>query len=164
MDEPGARYVREARIGQGGMGSVWRALDTRLRRKVALKSVTPDASEEIRQRLVQEARLAGHLTHPGVVRVLDQGIDEGGRPFYVMEILKFPLLGRGRERDLRAMVEIARTVGFAHREGLVHRDLKPSNLGLRGSQPVVADWGLARPYGEDDQWTRAVLELSLIHI
>lgn len=157
-EEPPERYERIERIGQGGMGTVWRARDNRLRRDVALKSVTPDATEEVRKRLVQEARLAGHLNHPGVVRVLDQGIDTGGKPFYVMEILRFPLLGRGRDRDLRAMVEVARTIGHAHSAGLVHRDLKPSNLGLRGDQPVVADWGLARPYGDDRTWSEEVLQ------
>ncbi|TNE86950.1 MAG: serine/threonine protein kinase [Deltaproteobacteria bacterium] len=156
-DARGERYERGERLGTGGMGAVWRARDTQLQRDVAFKTVALGADEETRTRLIQEARLAGHLTDRGVVQVHDQGTLPDGRPFYVMELLEFPLLGRGKDADLRALIEVSRTVGEAHRAGLVHRDLKPSNLGLRGNQPVVADWGLARPFGEDARWKESVL-------
>lgn len=151
------RYERLERIASGGMGVVWRVRDRVLNRDVAYKTVATGASDDARSRLVQEARLAAQLAEPGVIRVYDHGTRDDGRPFYVMELIDFPLLGRGRDEDCRSLVAVAHTVGHAHARGLVHRDLKPSNLGRRGKQPVVADWGLARPVSDVEHWERSVL-------
>ena len=151
------RYVCTERLAVGGMGVVWRARDTELNRDVAYKSVLMGATEETHVRLVQEARLAAQLGLTGVVQVYDHGTDRDGRPFYAMELLTFPLFSGELQADLQALVSVAETVGQAHAAGLVHRDLKPSNLGRRGTDAVVADWGLARPFSSIEHWDRSVL-------
>lgn len=151
---PAERYVLLDRLGEGGMGVVWRARDTLLERDVALKTVA-QRDDELEERLAREVRIVARLASPGIVQVLDRGSLPDGRPFVVLELLDVPALGRGHD-DWSLLTQAARAVGEAHRQGLVHRDLKPSNLGLRGDQLVVLDWGLAKPV-EDSGWNERVL-------
>lgn len=151
---PSERYVLLDRLGSGGMGVVWRARDTLLERDVALKTVGT-RNDEFEERLAREVRVATRIASPGIVWVLDRGSLPDGRPFVVFELLDIPALGRGHD-DLQLLVQAARAVGDAHRQGLVHRDLKPSNLGLRNDRLVVLDWGLAKPV-DDSGWNQRVL-------
>ncbi|UQA60872.1 serine/threonine-protein kinase [Polyangium aurulentum] len=162
------RYVIEALLGEGGMGEVYRASDTRLRRKVALKVLRQgkamgEATWQISvARMQREARAAAALSHPCAVAIYDVGEHEG-MPFIAMElVLGRPLraLIGGDEppiaERLRILHDVARALGAAHREGLVHRDVKPENVMLRDDGAVkILDFGIARRVepGEDAETT-----------
>lgn len=147
------RYVLEALIGRGGMGEVYRATDTRLRRKVALKLLRPDKHRpDGVDRLFREARAAAALSHPNAVAIHDLGEDDG--LFYiVMELVNgMPLLayvGDDRvslARKLRWCADIARALASAHKAGVIHRDVKPSNVMISDDDVAkVLDFGLAKP-------------------
>lgn len=162
-DEPATRvgrYVVLSRLGQGGMGVVWSAIDERLDRKVALKLVHPDATAdgEARAQLLREARALAQLQHENVVAVHDVG-EHDGDVFVAMEMVRGDNLrnwargGEGRAApDQRAfetaIIQAARGVAAAHRAGIVHRDLKPENILVGEDGRVrVADFGLARAMG-----------------
>jgi hypothetical protein len=145
-------YRIVGRLGQGGMGVVYRAEDEKLRRQVALK-VLPDTSgnEERRQRFLREARSAAAITHPNVAVV--HAIDEAqGRIYIAMELVEGEnlraRLERGRldlvtARDLAG--QIARGLAAAHEKGIVHRDLKPENVMITPAGVVkLLDFGLAK--------------------
>jgi serine/threonine-protein kinase len=147
------RYEIESLIGRGGMGEVYRAVDTRLRRKVALKVLRPDRDNaEAVARLFREARSAAGLTHPNTVAIHDIGEAEG--IFYiVMELVTGVSLGSyvgdvrvPAARKLGWLVDVARALSAAHRAGVIHRDVKPSNVMISEEGAVkVLDFGLAKP-------------------
>ncbi len=147
------RYTIESLIGRGGMGEVYRAVDTRLRRKVALKVLRPDRDHpDAVARLFREARSAAVLTHPNTVAIHDIGQAEG--IFYiVMELVTgqslLAYVGDDRvptARKLSWLVDVARALGAAHKTGVIHRDVKPSNVMVSDDGVVkVLDFGLAKP-------------------
>ena len=148
-----AHYVIEAPIGEGGMGAVYRAHDTKLRRKVALKVIHPDlAVPDAAARLVREARTAAAFSHPNTVAIHDLG-EIDGTVFLVMELVSgVPLrayigdVSVPVSRKLRWLVDMARGLGAAHKAGLVHRDVKPTNVMVSDDGVVkVLDFGLAKP-------------------
>ncbi len=153
LGETFERYEIESLIGRGGMGEVYRAVDTRLRRKVALKVLRPDReSDEGKARLFREARSAAGLTHPNTVAIHDIGEAEG--TFYiVMELVTgAPLLAYvgdprvSSARKLSWLVDVARALSAAHKAGVIHRDVKPSNVMISDEGVVkVLDFGLAKP-------------------
>ncbi|HVH42736.1 MAG TPA: protein kinase [Labilithrix sp.] len=147
------RYLIEALIGRGGMGEVYRALDTKLRRKIALKVVRPDQDRpEGVERLFREARAAASLTHPNTVAIHDLG-ESDGLFYIVMELVNgMPLLayvGDDRvplARKLTWCRDIARALSSAHKAGVIHRDVKPSNVMVSEEGVAkVLDFGLAKP-------------------
>ena len=146
-------YRIEEFIGQGGMGVVYRARDTRLNRPVAIKLLSPAlvANSERRNRFVQEARAAAALSHPAIAQVYD--IDEvDGRLFIVMEYIDGRSVGRlitDRELDLLSAIEIAFQVSEglakAHEAGILHRDIKSDNIMVtRDGHAKLLDFGLAK--------------------
>jgi hypothetical protein len=147
------RYEIESLIGRGGMGEVYRAVDTRLRRKVALKVLRSDRDNaDAVARLFREARSAAVLTHPNTVAIHDVGESEG--IFYiVMELVTgrslLAYVGDERvpvARKLSWLVDTARALGAAHKAGVIHRDVKPSNVMVSDEGVVkVLDFGLAKP-------------------
>ena len=145
------RYVVLARIGRGGMGTVFRAEDVELGRPVALKRLHADADAEARARLVREARSAAQLQHPNVVTVHEVG-EHAGTPFLAMELVEGVTLTnwlqekRRTWREIVAMIaQAGRGLAAAHERGLVHRDFKPDNILVdRSGRARVADFGLAR--------------------
>ena len=157
--EKGARlgpYEIEAPLGAGGMGEVYRAADTRLGRKVAIK-VLPQAfaaDPKYRARFVKEARAIAALSHPNICTIHDVGeVSAGAGPnvhYLVMECLEGETLDRliarrplGIEETLRYGAEIADALDRAHRHGIIHRDLKPSNIMITESGAKLLDFGLA---------------------
>ena len=141
------------KIGEGGMGLVYRAHDERLDRDVAIK-VLPEAVSRDPDRLrrfEQEARAAGALNHPNILTVYDVGEHEG-RPFIVTELLNgdtlhtaIPRTGMPPERAVELAMQIAAGLAAAHESGIVHRDLKPSNLFVtRDGYLKILDFGLAK--------------------
>lgn len=146
------RYRLDERIGEGGMGSVYRALDLRTGTDVAVKLLRRKLCERehSRRRFAREARAAGQLDHPGIVRILDHGEDD--RPFLVMELLEGVSLRRHVRRAkpnsadlLDLMAQLCDALAHAHTRGIIHRDLKPDNLFIHPSGRLkVLDFGLAR--------------------
>ncbi|MGH7514735.1 MAG: serine/threonine-protein kinase [Gemmatimonadales bacterium] len=150
-DAPGGRYEIRGVVGEGGMGTVYRALDRALDREVALKVLRADlAAPEAEGRLRREARILGRLEHPGIVPVHDVGTLADGRVFYVMKLvrgdrLESYLRSASLTDTLRLFLRVCETVGFAHAHGVVHRDLKPSNIMVGPfGEVLVLDWGIAR--------------------
>jgi len=146
-------YVIEEALGKGGMGTVYKARDTRLQRAVALKVLPADvtADPERRQRFFQEARAAAAINHPAVAQVYDVD-DADGVTFIAMELVEGQTVRQlilGRELDLLAAVDIALQVGEglarAHESGIVHRDIKSENIMVtRDGHAKVLDFGLAK--------------------
>ncbi|NUP32591.1 MAG: serine/threonine protein kinase, partial [Streptomycetaceae bacterium] len=148
------RYRVEARIAVGGMATVYRAVDTRLDRVLALKVMHPGlaADSAFVERFIREAKAVARLSHPNVVAVFDQGTD-GTYVYLAMEyVAGCTLRDVLRERGAltpRAALDILEPVlaalGAAHRAGLVHRDAKPENVLIGDAGKVkVADFGLVR--------------------
>jgi serine/threonine protein kinase/tetratricopeptide (TPR) repeat protein len=141
------------KIGEGGMGIVYRAEDRKLGRHVALKVMRPEfvANEERRQRFIREARTAASVTHPNIVTVHEIG-EVDGVTFIAMELLDGRGLGAhlgGRamapDEAIRIAVDVADGLARAHAAGVIHRDLKPDNvvIGSNG-QVTILDFGLAK--------------------
>ena len=147
----------ERLIGRGGMGAVYRATDTVLRRAVAVKVVLDDRPET-RLRFLREARLAAALHHDHIVPVHQVG-EADGKPFIVMPLLEGESLADRLRREgmlpvaeaARIAAEIADGLAAAHVRGLIHRDIKPANLWLEGERgrARILDFGLARGQGEE---------------
>src|SRR5262245_4184066 len=146
-------YRIESKLGEGGMGVVWKAHDPRLSRVVALK-VLPSGlaqNEERRARFVQEAQAASALNHPNIITILDIGCHEGV-DFIAMEFVEGATLDklmtpRGLKTGdtLNFGSQIAAALAAAHEAGIIHRDLKPSNIMVTRSGLVkVLDFGLAK--------------------
>jgi TolB-like protein/predicted Ser/Thr protein kinase len=130
------------KLGEGGMGSVFRAVDTRLGRTVAVKVV----NAAFTQRFEREARAIAALNHPHICTLHDVG-EHGGTPFLVMEFVEGkPLRGPlPVEEALRYAIQIAQALEVAHGAGIVHRDLKPDNILLTAKGSVkILDFGLAK--------------------
>lgn len=152
------RYEVTARIARGGMATVYRAIDRRLDREVALKIMHPHLAEgsDVVARFRREARAAARLTHPGIVGVYDQGSD-GDTAYLTLEHINGPNLRVVlRERGTLPLGEaldlieaVLDALAAAHAAGLVHRDVKPENVLIAGDGRVkVADFGLARAVTE----------------
>ena len=148
------RYRIQERIARGGMATVYRAVDTRLDRPVAVKVMHPSLAEDpdFVSRFTREAKAAARLSHPNVVAVFDQGSD-AGTVFLVMEhvdgsTLRDLIRDRGRlspRQALDLMASVLAALDAAHRSGIVHRDIKPENVLISSDGRVkVADFGLAR--------------------
>jgi Tol biopolymer transport system component len=131
-------------VGEGGMGEVWKARDTRLGRNVAIKRLHGPISS----RFEQEARAVSALNHPHICALYDVGID-GGTPYLVMEYVEGErLAGPVSVREaIRLGVQIASALSAAHRAGIVHRDLKPANVLVGSSGVKLVDFGLAKREG-----------------
>ncbi|RPI26833.1 MAG: serine/threonine protein kinase [Acidobacteria bacterium] len=150
-DLTGTRYEVIEKIGQGGMGTVYRTRDTLLDRLVALKVLNLDLDpSQLAGRLTREAQILGALEHPGIVPVHDLGFLPDGRVFYVMKLVNGARVDdyvsgtRLLSEKLQVFLKICEAVSFAHSLGIVHRDLKPQNvmIGPYG-EVLVLDWGVA---------------------
>ncbi len=162
------RYEILAELGRGGMGVVFKAFDRELDRTVALKSLRLDAPSAggVLERFQKEALAVARLRHPGIVRLHDVGTWRD-TPVLVMDFIEGPTLAawiKGsapgtpghRERGARILLQVARAVAYAHRQGVVHRDLKPENVLLDAEAGAfLTDFGLAREIGSATRLTQA---------
>jgi Tol biopolymer transport system component/predicted Ser/Thr protein kinase len=150
-------YRIDSKLGEGGMGVVYRAFDTHLERAVAIKVLRPDvtASPDRRRRFVQEAKSASALNHPGIVHIYDidcANLPDGPTDFIAMEFVPGKTLdqhigksGLSLEDTLKYGIQIADALARAHAAGIVHRDLKPANIIVADDGRVkLLDFGLAK--------------------
>jgi serine/threonine protein kinase len=168
-----SRYLVMRPHAKGGLGEVFVARDTELRREVALKEIQARfACHDVsRRRFVLEAEVTGQLEHPGIVPVYGLGMYADGRPYYAMRLIRGgsfqeaidrfhaaenPNRDPGERRLafrelLSRFVAVCNAVAFAHSRGVIHRDLKPSNVMLGDfGETLVVDWGLAKPLKNAD--------------
>jgi serine/threonine protein kinase len=156
------RYQLTSEIARGGVGTVWRATDLVIKREVAVKELRLPADlsrserESLVQRTTREARVAGRLTHPSLVTVLDV-VDEDERPWIVMELLEASTLEEiiqvggplPYQRVAEIGLQLIDALKVAHGEGIVHRDVKPDNVMIsEAGRVVLTDFGLAAWNGE----------------
>ena len=153
------RYRIEEKLGEGGMGVVFKARDEKLRRTVALKVLSDGVvnDPDRRRRFLREARLAASLTHPNIATVHDVGETDDGHIYIAMELVTGPSLRRrlesgalGASTAVRIAKDLTRALIKAHKVGIVHRDLKPDNVMVSDELEVkVLDFGLAKPVAEE---------------
>jgi serine/threonine protein kinase/Tol biopolymer transport system component len=146
-----SHYRITAKLGQGGMGVVYRATDSRLEREVALKFLPADADEASKRRFEREARAASGLNHPHICTIYDVG-EYDGFHFMAMELLD----GHPLDQQISAgltdwrqlldwSIQLADAIETAHRSGIIHRDIKPANVFITSRQHVkLLDFGLAK--------------------
>src|SRR5216117_1121358 len=151
------RYQLERVLGKGAMGIVYEALDPKLHRKVAIKTILvsqldEETAKDFSMRFVREAHAVARLNHPNIVQVYDFG-EEGDIAYLVMEFIRGDelksTLSTGRQFDrkecVRIMCELLDALDFAHEAGVVHRDIKPANVMLDGQgRTKLTDFGVAR--------------------
>jgi Tol biopolymer transport system component len=146
-------YELISRLGEGGMGEVWRARDTRLERSVAIKLLLQGGAPDpqLKERLAREARTISALAHPNICPLFDVGSSDG-IDYLVMELLDGETLADRIARGplpVKQAIDIATQIALgldaAHRAGIVHRDLKPGNIMLTRHGARLLDFGLAKP-------------------
>jgi serine/threonine protein kinase len=153
------RYRLEAKLGSGGMSTVYLARDQTLDRQVAVKVMHREMSEQADQleRFRQEARSVAKLSHPNVVSVIDAG-EDGGHPYIVFEYVEGETLKQRINRDgaldpqeaIAYAIEIARGLSMAHARNMVHRDIKPQNILIDAEgRAKLTDFGISRQLEQD---------------
>ncbi len=173
-----SHYEIVEKLGEGGMGLVYRARDTRLGRSVALKFLPPHltASEEARRRLFEEARAISALNHPNIATLYEAG-EHDGALFLVLEYLPGGTV-RGRLRDLASAgmrlpvedvigygLQMAEGLAHAHRRGVIHRDVKSENAMLTGEGAVkLTDFGLSKYRGGADLTRQGLVAGTVSHL
>jgi len=165
-----SHYRIDRKIGQGGMGEVWAATDTRLNRPAAIKALPASvaADPERLARFKREAQMLAALSHPNIAAIY--GLEESaGAPYLALELVEGEDLSariEGRRVPVAEAIEIALQIaaalGEAHDKGIVHRDLKPANIKISADGKVkVLDFGLAKALSADPMASNSALDISL---
>ena len=161
LPRPFGTYTLLRRIGMGGMGTVYEALQAQPKRRVALKLIRPDqVSEELLRRFAIEVQALGRLRHLGIASIYEGGnIDTaiGQQPYFVMELVEGLPLDEyvykyrvGIRECVTLMTRVADALHHAHQQDVIHRDLKPANILVDESgQPKILDFGVARLIGSE---------------
>jgi serine/threonine protein kinase len=169
-------YTLQEKVGQGGMGIVWRARDQLFHRSLAVKVLAEQHKDngDLPRRFVEEAQLMGQLQHPGIPPVHDLGELPDGRPYFAMKLIKGKTLATllkertGPEQEqprlLAIFEQVCQTLAYAHAQRILHRDLKPNNIMVGAfGEVLVMDWGLAKLLGSAGERTEeAVAPASTI--
>ena len=168
------RYALEGEVDRGGMGAILKLLDRQLNRRLAMKVLLdrPAPRDEFEQQLahqvlgrfLEEAQVTSQLEHPGIVPVHELGLDQQGKVYFTMRLVKgrtardvfveshggsadWPLT-----RALEIVLRVSDTMSYAHDKGVLHRDLKPENVMVgRFGEVYVMDWGLAKVLGQEER-------------
>lgn len=167
----GDRYRVIRLLGQGGMGAVYQAWDTRLNHPVAVKEMSPQAGldpgmlAQLRQQFQQEAQVLATLVHPNLVRVTDY-FSWGGNEYLVMDFVEGESLAARIRREgalpeqqvIAWAVQLLDALGYCHRQGVLHRDIKPQNIIITPEgRAVLVDFGLVKLWDPNDPRTRTVM-------
>ncbi len=151
------RYELQEAVGHGGSATVYRALDPKHSRTVALKVIPFGGGEKSGRRFLREARVLASLKHPSLPRVYAVGRSKG-RLYLSCEMLEGENLETALksgnvslERSVAAVRDVARALAYAHRRGVVHRDVKPANIILCADRNVLIDFGLAKRLSQESQ-------------
>jgi serine/threonine protein kinase len=176
----GNRYVVTGEIARGGMGMVLRAVDSDIRREVALKFLLDQSNPNKTLRFIAEAQITGQLEHPNIVPVHELGTNNQKQVFFSMKMVRgrslLQILDDLRAKDIAAekrftlgkllnvLVSVCNALAYAHTFGVVHRDIKPANIMVGDFGEVyVMDWGLAKllqgneePMGESEQFAASL--------
>jgi serine/threonine-protein kinase len=165
----GDRYAIGAKLGQGGMGTVYLAVDRKHERQVAIKLFRPDVSAMIGpERFLREIQVTAHLQHPHILPLFDSG-DASGILYYIMPYVQGDSLRDRMQRDKRLSVEesldlglaLAGALDYAHHQGVIHRDIKPENILLGTGVPVLADFGIAKASGPAAEGSHTAVGFTL---
>ena len=166
----GGKYVISRTVARGGMGVIKSAHEATLQREVAMKLMLDDSKTASFDRFCQEAQVTAQLEHPNIVPVHELGINEEGKPFYTMKLVRGISLKRVleflasndadtvRQWPLTALLTVFQklcdALAFAHSKAVIHRDLKPANIMLgEYGEALVMDWGLAKLLGREQSRT-----------
>jgi WD40 repeat protein/serine/threonine protein kinase len=164
------RYTLRGEVARGGMGVILKVWDEDLRRTLAMKASfahvkdsDAGATDEDVNRFLEEAQITGQLDHPGVPPVHELGVDEEGRLFFTMRLVRGKTLdeiirlardesdGWNRVRALMIVARVCEAMAYAHSKGVIHRDIKPANVMVgKFGEVYVMDWGLAKVIGRPD--------------
>lgn len=164
------RYEIVNEHGRGGFGAVWRATDTKLGRRIAVKQLGQRlaSDSESRRRFISEARVTARLEHPGIVPVYDISNVQEDHAYYTMRLIQGRTMAEAidqlhqkdpgsnefrllRQRLLQSFVDVCLTIEYAHAQGVIHRDLKPQNIIVGDyGETILLDWGLASVIDEPD--------------
>ncbi len=166
-EQAGPRYTLAEAVGRGGMGIVYRAIQTSLQREIAVKRVHPLKTDaRLRAKFLSEARVTGFLEHPNIVPVYDLGRDDAGELLLAMKLVggvdwKSLLHPKGEDAQQRAaklglldhlqiLSDVCNALAYAHTKGILHLDLKPANVMVgEFGEVLVMDWGIATAFGPD---------------
>ena len=158
-----SKFIIEGILGKGGMGTIYDAYDRNIRRKVAIKSINEEMSDQDinRRYFTKEAQITGQLEHPNIIPVYEMGVNPQGRLYYVMKRVEGTTLADVLDAIKAGNYETANTynlgmllsifqkvcdaIAYAHARGVVHLDLKPENIMLGDfGEVLILDWGIAR--------------------
>lgn len=153
------RYVTDKKLGEGGMGVVYRAYDRLTGEQVALKQVQAPLDQlsfqsqsdydELLLAITSEFQTLASLRHPNIISVLDYGFDDQHQPFFTMTLLENPqslrefALSKSLPEKINCLIEMLQALAYLHQRGIIHRDLKPANILVTNGQVKVLDFGLA---------------------
>jgi len=161
-------YAIERVLGEGGMATVYLALDPKHHRKVAVKVMRPELAATLgADRFLREVEISAQLTHPHILPVYDSGA-AAGLLYYVMPCVEGESLQQRMQREgqlpvedaLRIAREVAEALAYAHERNIIHRDIKPGNIMMSRGHAVVADFGIARAMGGDATITKTGLAVG----
>ncbi|MDC8011973.1 bifunctional serine/threonine-protein kinase/formylglycine-generating enzyme family protein [Tahibacter soli] len=165
-------YLIKREIGQGGMASVYLAIQSSLERQVALKVMAPAlaADPTFTRRFLQEARTLASLAHPNIVQVFDVGVTPNQQHYFSMQYLPGGDFVSRVQRNLdevelkRILTGVARALGYAHQRGYVHRDVAPGNILFDpADNPVLTDFGIALAASQSTRITSAGFSVGTSH-
>lgn len=174
MDKIG-NYELIGAVGQGGMCTVYRGRQVSLDRTVAVKVLSDKLvkNADVQARFDRESYIIAQLNHPNIIHVIDRGITDEGRPYFVMEYVEGITLGSVIKDDcytlnqkLELLIQVCKALSYAHRNGVIHRDIKPANILIDDEHHVhVLDFGIAKFFDEsreEIEQTRADLVMGTL--
>ena len=157
-------YEIVAQVGKGGMGAVYKAVDTGLLRTVAIKFILASGGkrhEKMLKRFLQEAEICANLQHPNIIKVYHADVFQN-MPYIIMEYVEGETLGKyfknrhdmSWKEKVAIFLKVVEAVHCAHKNNVIHRDIKPSNIMIKSDgEPLLMDFGIAKITGEDRSLT-----------